>query len=106
LRLEEFEATPLECEFWKRATPLYRQTRDPYSDRIHPEGFEIELRGLRVANNLLIGVAEVWIEKEYQNLDHLGLRLSGTITLKSFQPLKTISRSGLRFRIPGAGNLS
>jgi hypothetical protein len=98
LRLEEFEATPLEREFWKRAAPLCRQTRDPYSDRIHSEGFEIELRGLRVANGLLIGVAEVRIEKQYQNLDYLGLRLSGTIILKSFQPLKAVTRSGLRSR--------
>jgi hypothetical protein len=96
LRLEEFEATLLEREFWKRATPLCRQTRDPYSDRIHSEGFEIELHCLRVANGLLIGVAEVRIQRQYQNLDYLGLRLSGTIILESFQSLKTVTRSGLR----------
>jgi hypothetical protein len=55
LRLEEFEATALEREFWNRATPLCRQARDPFTDRIHPEGFEIELRGLRIRDHLLIG---------------------------------------------------
>jgi hypothetical protein len=120
LRLEEFEATALEREFWNRAVPLCRQSRAPLSNRIHPAGFEIELRGLRVGNDLLIAVAEVWIEKQYQNLDYLGLRLSGTITLKSFWPLKSVNRSSLRseyleqgtrpkwfvqnFRLPEASN--
>jgi hypothetical protein len=96
LQLEEFDGLSLEREFWKRAVPLCRQTKGPWTDWVHPEGFDIELRALRVADDLMIGVAEIRIERRYQNLDYLGLRLYGTIRLKSFRPLKTVTRSGLR----------
>jgi hypothetical protein len=106
LQLEEFDASTVEREFWKRAVPLCRQAKGPWTDRVHPEGFDIEVRALRVADDSLIGVAEIRIERRYQNLDYLGLRLCGTISLKSFRPLKTVTRSGLRAEYLEAGHTS
>ncbi len=96
LPLKEFDASPVESQIWGAATALCRQERRPYSDRTHPEGIEVELRGLRVSDRMLIVRSEVWIEKQYRNTEYLGVSLSGDLKLLALVQITDVSRSLLK----------
>ena len=68
LRLEEFDASPLESQVWVAATTLCHQERPPYFDRIHPERIQVELRGLREYEQQELEKLIVALEKEVEEL--------------------------------------
>jgi hypothetical protein len=98
LSLEEFDASPVESQVWLAATTFCRQEHRPYSDRTHPERIEVELRGLRVNDHILIVRSEVEIQKEYRNTEYLGVSLSGELKLLALLQIKDVSRSLLKSR--------